>query len=123
MTNPLAFVIEDDKNLSAALGEALKDANYTVEIFNDGETARKQLQNATPTLIILDLHIPYVSGKELLHLIRSMETLKQTKVIVASADAASADALQDQADLVLLKPVGFKQLRDLALRMRPADNT
>jgi DNA-binding response OmpR family regulator len=118
MSKPLAFVIEDDINLSAAFGLAVSKADYTVEVINDGATARQRLRDETPNLVVLDLHIPHVNGRQLLEMIRENPRLKNVRVIVATADAASADALDDQADLVLLKPVGFQQLIDLADRLR-----
>jgi hypothetical protein len=38
-------------------------------------------------------------------------------VIIATADPRMAEVLQEEADLVLLKPIGFGQLRDLASRL------
>jgi hypothetical protein len=49
--------------------------------------------------------------------IRSCEQLSQTRVLIVSADVAAAEVLEDEADLVLLKPVSFLQLRDLAKRL------
>jgi two-component system OmpR family response regulator len=118
MEAPLAFVIEDDVNLAAAFGAAITRANYSVEVINDGAVARQRLLEDTPKLVVLDLHIPYVSGPQLLKLIHETSRLSQTHVIVATADAASADALRGRSDLVLLKPIGFQQLSELASRLR-----
>jgi hypothetical protein len=38
-------------------------------------------------------------------------------VIIASADARMADMIRAEADLVLLKPTTFSQVRDLASRL------
>jgi hypothetical protein len=38
-------------------------------------------------------------------------------VIVVTIEPQAADVIQDEADLVLLKPVDFAQLRDLAARL------
>jgi hypothetical protein len=40
-------------------------------------------------------------------------------VIVVTADARFADSLQFQAELVLLKPISFSQLSELAKRFAP----
>ncbi len=119
MNNPSAFVIEDDKNLALAFAEAVRDADYDVEVIYDGEIAKARLIESPPTLVILDLHIPHAGRTEILSLINSDARFVNTRVIVASADAISADELQNDADLVLLKPVGFRQLRDMATRLRP----
>ena len=70
---------------------------------------------------MLDLYLPHASGDDILHLIRSEARLAQTRVIVATADPLMADSLQAEADLVLIKPISFSQLRDLAVRLRPLD--
>ena len=49
-------------------------------------------------------------------------TEEDSRVVIASADAAMAGTLE--ADLVLLKPISFSQLRDLTKRfMRSSDST
>lgn len=119
---PLAFVIEDDKNLALAFGEAVEEANFEVEVIHDGQIAKKRLEETTPAIVVLDLHIPNVNGTELLQYIRSDERLKDIRVIIASADDHRASALRGQADLVLLKPIGFRQLQQLATRLRPKES-
>jgi CheY-like chemotaxis protein len=54
-----------------------------------------------------------------LHYIRTDPRLADIRVIVATAHANIAAALQDRADWVLIKPVNFGQLRDLAKRFSP----
>ncbi len=119
MEKPLAFIIEDDKNLAMAFAEALEDAQYKVEVIFDGRTALDRLASTTPATVVLDLHIPYVSGADILHFIRNNERLANIRVIVATADDQTASILDDLANLVLLKPIGYQQLRDLASRLKP----
>lgn len=116
--NPLALVIEDDIEQQNIFAKAIEMAGFTVEIISDGEKALERLADVTPSLIILDLHLPKVSGDEILHHIRADERIASTQVILATANPILADALRDKSDLVLLKPVSFIQLRDLAKRFR-----
>ena len=85
----------------------------------DGALAQKRLAEIVPDLVILDIHMPKVTGDILLKQIRSDERLKDTRVFLATADANMASQLKDLAELVLLKPIGFSQLKDLAERFRP----
>lgn len=119
MEKPLAFIIEDDARLAMLFVEALRYANYEVEVVDNGRTAQTRLQQIVPDLILLDLHLPYVSGSTLLEQIRADERIKRCTVILTTADAILADALRHEADLVLLKPISFTQLRDLAIRLYP----
>jgi CheY-like chemotaxis protein len=118
---PLAYIVEDNKDTVTIFRGALELAEYDVEVAYDGAVAQKRLDEIVPDLIILDLHIPNVSGDRVLKQIRSDERLKDTRVFLATADANMAGQLRDQAELVLLKPIGFSQLRDLAERFRPKD--
>ncbi len=121
MTNPqpIAFIVEDDKNLAHAFGQALSEAYYDVEVIRDGHQALKRLREESPRTVILDLHIPFLNGEELLNFIRLDQRLAETKVIITTADERRGDELRDKADLVLIKPIGFRQLRDLAYRFHP----
>ncbi|MBC8504345.1 MAG: response regulator transcription factor [Chloroflexi bacterium] len=112
-------MIEDDKNLALAFAEALEEADYQVDVFFEGQSAKDSLEQRIPAIIILDLHIPNIKGTEILKYIRSDERLSNIRVIVATADNTLAKDLNSIADLVLLKPVGFKQLKDLAARLKP----
>jgi DNA-binding response OmpR family regulator len=117
---PLALIIEDDGDLADIFANALQAAQYTTEIIADGAVAQARLQEVVPHLVVLDLHLPHVSGESLLRQIRSTPALACVKVLIASADPITADMLSPESDLVLVKPVSFSQLRDLAQRLRPA---
>jgi DNA-binding response OmpR family regulator len=118
LSNPLALIIEDDYDLVIIFEEALKAAGFETQAARDGFTALKRLAAITPDVIVLDLHLPHVAGTDILKQIRADDRLAQARVIVATADARLAETLHDQADLVLVKPISFGQLRDLSKRMQ-----
>lgn len=122
-SNPLALIIEDDEQQLLIFSQALRMADFETELIQDGQTAQTRLAEVSPAVVVLDLHLPRVSGKALLHQIRADDRLTQTRVILATADPATAEMLRPEADLVLIKPISFIQLRDLAMRMRPPDVT
>jgi DNA-binding response OmpR family regulator len=119
MNERFAMIIEDNEDLAIIFAEALQAAGFDTGIIQDGDTALTRLEGCVPTIIILDLHLPYVSGEDILKRIRVDERLAETRVIIATADPRMADMLKNQADLVLLKPISFSQLRDLAARLSP----
>jgi len=116
---PLAYIVEDYRDTVTIFQGALEMAGYEVEAAYDGAVAQKRLTEIVPALIVLDLHIPSVSGDIILRQIRADERLKETRVFLATADANMAAQLRDDAELVLLKPIGFSQLKELAERFRP----
>jgi DNA-binding response OmpR family regulator len=117
MSNLFALIVEDETDLAIIFSKALQDAGFETQIVRAGDTALMWLSSTTPQIVVLDLHLPRVSGEEVLGQIRADERLSATKVIIATADPRMAETLQDKADLVLLKPIGFSQLRDLASRL------
>jgi CheY-like chemotaxis protein len=116
---PFAFIVEDNQDAVTIFQSALERAGYEVQVALDGAIAQEQLKVIIPDLIILDIHMPNVTGDVLLKQIRADERLKNTRVFLATADANMASHLRDQAELVLLKPIGFSQLKELAERFRP----
>lgn len=117
MSKPRALIVEDDEDVAALFAEAVAEAGYEPEMVPGGDLALRRLATAAPALVILDLHLPGIEGVDILKHIRSDEALTGTRVIVATADARQAEALHDVADLVLLKPLSYRQLCDLAVRL------
>lgn len=118
---PLALIIEDDTEQISIFSEALRLAEYETEIAQDGALALARLAEIVPTLVLLDLHLPQVSGREILRQIRASDRLVNIQVIITTAAPNTADMVRHEADLVLIKPISFIQLRDLAARLRPPD--
>ncbi len=114
--NELVLIIEDDPDLADIFTEALRAAGYQTETIRDGLDARQRLRQVVPKLVILDMHLPNVSGRELLYLLRHDARLRRTLIILLTADARMAEAYGEHADYVLIKPVTFSQLRDLTRR-------
>jgi CheY-like chemotaxis protein len=114
---PFALIIEDNQDQNLVFTTALNQAGFETESILEGSTAQVRLAEVVPNVVVLDLHIPGVDGETLLRQIRSDKRLAGVRVILATADASLAKDLQSQADLVLLKPVSFFQLSQLAHRL------
>jgi len=117
MNDLLALIVEDDEDAGIIFSNALHDAGFDTEIIQTGDEALIRLDNVTPDLVVLDLELPRVPGVEILRRIRANVRLTKTHVIIATAFPDMAMGLEDEADLVLVKPVSFAQLRDLATRL------
>jgi CheY-like chemotaxis protein len=116
MTNPLALIIEDDPQLSQIFTLALS-SHFQTEAILDGQAGLTRLEQVTPAVIVLDLHLPEVNGEKILDYICNEPRLGDARIIIATADARQAEALEDRADIVLLKPISPVQLRELAMRL------
>ena len=119
MKKPFALVIEDDPKLGVILETSLRQAGYDTALDSRGDQFMEKLAIADPTIIFLDLHLPYASGIDILRQIRSDERCQKASVVVTTADLFLAKSLQDQAEYVLLKPVSVGHLLDLARKLHP----
>lgn len=116
----LALIIEDDEDLASIFIEALRGINYEVEHAADGRLAKERLKTGPiPFIILLDMHLPHITGGDLLASIKQDERFAKTIVIITTADARMGDLYRDQADFVMIKPISFVQLRDLTARLKP----
>ena len=119
MSDPLAFVIEDDEIIAKIFSTAIREAKFEVVVIRDGIQAMELLKKTVPDLVILDLHLPGISGINILHEIRSDERLAKTPVLIVSADSTQSEFLRTNADQVLIKPIGFHAMIEAASKYRP----
>ena len=112
----IALVIDDDEDQNIIFTAALEQAGYVVKSALNGYEARQVLSEIVPDMVILDLHMPGITGDVILKEIRNNPRLKDVRVIVATSDSAFVASLQFSTELVLLKPIGFAQLSQLAKR-------
>jgi CheY-like chemotaxis protein len=118
--NPLALIIEDNEAVVEIFKAAIERAGFEVELIADGRAALERLAIITPAFILLDLHLPHVSGDQIVDYIHTQERLANTYVVLASADLLRATSLEDKVNRVMIKPFGFTQLYDLARQVYQA---
>ena len=123
MSDPLALIIEDDLPHANLFSEALQKAGFDIEVIRDGQVALARIAEIVPSLVVLDLHLPHVSGADILNYIRTDARLTKTRIVLASADPQMASMLREKADLVLIKPISYFQLKELAKRLRDSAST
>ena len=118
MTKPIAFIVEDDRDIVALFRHVLDIAGYQTEIMLNGKEAMNRLEVFQPNIVLLDLQLPGMSGMDILSRMRADERLKNVPVVVITAYAPYADTLPVEPDLLLLKPVDIHQLSSLVQRLQ-----
>lgn len=102
-------VIDDDVYIGDMIEEVLKREGYAVLRAYSGTEALFLLRQKTPSLILLDLMLPGLSGEEVLAAVKGLTT----PVIVVSAKADVEDkvrVLLDGASDYLTKPFEIREL-------------
>jgi len=107
---PLILVVEDDPEIADILSAYLRQADFRVQIANNGEVALLYARRFAPDLMLLDLKLPKRDGFEVLAQLR---VDSQLPVIVISALADDLDklsALRIGADDYVTKPFNPKEV-------------
>ena len=110
--NSRVLIIDDDIELCETFSDALEFAGHEVKVVHSGNEGFRIVTRLLPDVVILDMHLPGVSGILLLSHIRHMPRLAHTKVIIVSgySDMAHTAKAVWGADMYLPKPVTPNQL-------------
>lgn len=119
MKKALALIIEDTEIVADYFALALEAAGYETEIIGDGQLAQERLSRVVPDIVLLDLHLPRLSGEEILAQIHHDPRLQRTRILIATANGTQASQISGDADLVLQKPIEYHQLRILSGKLHP----
>jgi CheY-like chemotaxis protein len=109
------LLVEDDAADAILVEEALRarGAARSVVWVQDGLAALELLRNprtSRPDLIVVDLNMPRMNGRELLEVLKADERLKSIPVVVLTTSDAPADvsaAYQRHANAYITKPVNL----------------
>ena len=110
------LIVDDDADCAEALADTLLDVGYEVAMAGSAHAALRRLQSERPSLIVLDLLMPGMSGEEFLARHHADPALADIPVIVLTA--TPTEFLEsDGRTPVLRKPVDPDELLDLVASM------
>ena len=121
------LLVEDDPDDIAITKRAFKKGNIVNPLFvvRDGEEAIEYLKNTgkytdvkeapRPGIILLDLNMPRMDGREVLEQVKSDESLRRIPIIVLTTSKHEGDiftSYDSGANTYITKPVNFKEFLD-----------
>ena len=114
------LLVEDNEADVRLTKEAFSDSSFRIDftVARNGEEVVHVFENADyrPHLILLDLNLPKIDGKQVLKILKTDEKLKSIPVIVLSTSVYHQD-INDvyflQANCYLKKPVDFDSFSEL----------
>ncbi|MCR6720126.1 MAG: response regulator [Chitinophagaceae bacterium] len=121
MTPVHILLVEDNEGDIVLTLEAFKDGKLknSIQVVRDGEEALQYLHqqgpylNATlPDIILLDINLPRMDGKEVLLYIKSHDQFKLIPVVVlttSSSEKDISDVYASFANCYITKPVDFEK--------------
>jgi CheY-like chemotaxis protein len=109
---------EGDVVLTLEAFESIRLVN-AIHVVNDGEEAIQYLNKegkftdaVEPDMILLDINLPKVDGKEVLHYIKTHERFKVIPVVILTSSASEKDIYDtyaEHANCYITKPVDFNK--------------
>jgi two-component system chemotaxis response regulator CheY len=115
----VVLLVEDDEDIRDAIREALEIEGYQIEVVCDGKEALDRLTDGPlPSLILLDLMLPFVSGWEIIDIIRKNRgaPIASVPIVITSAAGDSALVAAQSVEGHLKKPIDLGQLLDTVAR-------
>lgn len=104
------LIVEDEPSVGEVVSLYLSRAGYEVTSVGDGRTALEKLAKSIPDLVVLDLMLPNVDGREILSFVRS---ISDVPVIILTALRDESDriaGLDLGADDYITKPFSPQEL-------------
>ena len=93
-----ALIVDDDEDLVELIRDALEnDGRFEVRVANNGFSAGMMVKEYRPDIIVLDVMLPDINGKDVCNLVRSDSSLDDTKIICISG-MVEQDKVQELRD-------------------------
>ncbi len=127
-TRPLILLTDDDQSITDSLGPFLERAGFRVSIAADGQAGLDKVNQFHPDLIILDVLMPRMDGREVLRRIRRSNNWTPTILLTQVGESSErALALEEGADDYLNKPFDphelLARIRAVLRRARPGEKS
>lgn len=113
--NAHILVVEDNPDNSKLVSWILEDEGYEVTCVESGERCLTVLEKQDFNLVLMDISLPGISGKEATRRIRQIPRLQTLPILALTAHAIEAEQqsiLSSGVDDLLTKPINEEQLVD-----------
>jgi two-component system response regulator RegX3 len=107
---PRILIVEDEDSLADSIRYNLEREGFSVDVAADGRVALDQFRERQPSLVILDLMLPEISGLDVCRTIRSESQVPVIMVTAKDAEADKVTGLELGADDYVTKPFSMREL-------------
>jgi CheY-like chemotaxis protein len=83
--SPSILIVEDDAPIRDALADGLEGEGFQVRVAEDGARALELIEESVPSLILLDLMMPRMTGWQLMDEMRKSPDLHDIPVVIVTA--------------------------------------
>jgi len=117
---PLVLVVDDDPGIRRIIQIQLDRAGYLVLTAESGEEALKVLRDALPSVIILDVMMPGMSGYDVCQVVKRSDRLEKIPVIFLTAKGSPQDyktGMDSGGVVYMVKPFSNEKLLQMVQLM------
>jgi len=112
INKPTVLIVEDNFDLAEATRHFLEIKRFKV-LISDGKNIHEILEQQRPDIIILDIFLGALDGREICRQLKQNEQTKTIPVIMLSAHDKLSKAYDDnRADGYIMKPFALAELLD-----------
>ena len=114
-TTKTILIVDDSEDMRTLLGLVLEDEGYALIYAEDGEKAVAQAIEHHPSLILMDMSLPGLSGWDAVKQLRTRPDFQRTPIIAVTAYVTKADEEHARAvgcNAHLGKPFDIMQVLD-----------
>ncbi len=109
-SRPAVLVVEDEPPLAESIQFVLEREGFDVEVAADGERALERFRSSPPSLVLLDLMLPRLSGLDVCRIVRSESTVPIIMLTAKDGEADKVAGLELGADDYVTKPFSMREL-------------
>jgi two-component system response regulator RegX3 len=109
-TQARILIVEDEAALADTVRYNLEREGYSVAVAPDGRRALERFRADDPSLVILDLMLPEVSGLDVCRQIRQISNVPIIMVTAKDSEADKVSGLELGADDYVTKPFSVREL-------------
>ena len=112
----MALVVDDSMLIRHSVCRYFEERGFQVESATNGVEALEMLQQITPNVIVTDLQMPKMDGRELITILKNRPDTREVPIIVLAGKKTSSDPAEEtRADVIIYKDIDILEQLELAI--------
>lgn len=113
----LILVVDDEISIVEMLSIVLEEEGYEVITANNGQEGLNRLQSALPAVVMSDVMMPVLDGRELCRRMQADQRLKSIPLVLMSAQRSSSHLKDCKYAAILKKPFEINEMLQTVARL------
>ncbi len=111
----VALVVDDSMLIRYTVCRFLEERGFAVESATNGIEALQILERVRPDLIVTDMHMPKMSGRELITALKKKPETANIPIIIVAGRGSGFDETEKRVDFAIYKDIDIQSQLEKAL--------